>query len=248
MVKAQRQERMISLLRETGFATAKELMTHTGYSSATIHRDLIELERRGLVKRCSGGVKVLEQMTYPPLPSRYVFQKEEELRIARAAAAFIQDGDTVFLDTGTTNNYIIPCLEEKKDVHIITNNILLALRSSQAGFKVTVLGGTVCERPSMLTGELTVENIMRFRVDKTFFSSVAFSRDGRISGGDSHHLVHRAMMERADQVFFLTCASKCTDDFRMDLCTVGDVDTVISDFAFSDAIKKKYSKTTFVQV
>lgn len=248
MVKRTRQELILAILNENGFATAKELMLRTQYSSATIHRDLIELERKGLIKRSSGGAEVLDLGTCPPLPQRYDFHREEKLRICRAAAELIRDGETVFIASATTASYIPTYLTKKKDVHIITNNLAFALRSSQEGFKVTVLGGTVCERPSMLTGELTVENVMRFRVDKAFFSTVAFSSDGRISGGDTHHLVHRAMIARADKAYFLSCANKCTDDFKMDLCTFQQVDGVISDYAFSDETKQKFPTTTFIQV
>ena len=248
MVKEQRQDMILGILNETGFVTAKELIVRTDYSSATIHRDLIELEHKGLIRRCNGGAEALNRSSIPPLPLRYDFQKEEKRRIAAAAAMLIKDGDTIFVDACTTTSYILQCLTEKKNVHIITNNIELALRVSLSGLKVTVLGGKVCERPSMLAGDLTVENIMRFRADKAFFSTVAFSHDGRISGGDPRHLIHRAMMERSNQVFYLACASKCQGNFEMDLCTMGDVDYVVSDYVFSDAVKNKYSQTMFVQV
>ena len=248
MVKKQRQDLILRILEETGFATVKELIARTQYSSATIHRDLIDLERRGLLRRSTGGAEALQRKTYPSLPFRYDHLREEKLRIARAAADFVRDGDTVFIDASTTASFVPSCLHEKKNVHIITNNIELALHCSQDGTKVTVLGGTVCERPSMLTGELTVENAMRFHADKAFFSTVAFSSDGRISGGDTHHLVHRAMMARSDQVFFLACANKCTDDFEVDLCTFGKVDGVISDYAFAHAIRQAFSETAIIQV
>lgn len=248
MVKNQRHDLILETLNESGFATVKELMVRTQYSSATIHRDLIELEHKGLIRRSTGGAEALSRNTYPSLPSRYDHQREEKLRIARAAAELVQDGDSVFIDASTTASFVPACLGEKTNVHIITNNIELALRCSLTGMKVTVLGGTIHERPSMLTGELTVENAMRFHADKAFFSTVAFSSDGRISGGDTHHLVHRAMMARSDQVFFLACANKCTDDFEVDLCTFGKVDGVISDYAFAHAIRQAFPETAIIQV
>ena len=235
------------MLSNAGFVTVKELMTRCEYSSATIHRDLIELEKKGLIKRSTGGAEALKRATYPSLPSRYDFQKEEKLRIARMAAKFIENGDTVFIDASTTASYVASFLSDKKDVHVITNNIELALKISLGGIKVTVLGGTVCESPSMLTGELTVENAMRFHADKAFFSTVAFSADGRISGGDTHHLIHRAMISNSEKVLFLSDAKKCTDDFKMSLCTFGEVDAVISDYDFDEEIKKTFSNTAIIR-
>ena len=247
MVKKTRQDLILEMLSNAGFVTVKELMTRCEYSSATIHRDLIELEKKGLIKRSTGGAEALKRATYPSLPSRYNFQKEEKLRIARMAAKLIENGDTVFIDASTTASYVCSFLSNKKDVHIITNNIELALKLSLEGIKVTVLGGGVCERPSMLTGELTVENAMRFHADKVFFSTVAFSADGRISGGDTHHLIHKAMFFGSKKVFFLSDASKCTDKFEVDLCTFGDVDAVISDYTFTDEVKRRFPDTTFIE-
>lgn len=247
MVKKTRQDFILDILNNNGFVTVKELVLRSEYSSATIHRDLIELEQKGLIKRSAGGAEAINKTSYPSLPMRYDFQKEEKIRIARIAAEFVEDGDCIFIDASTTASYVASFLSDKKDVHVITNNIELALKISLGGIKVTVLGGTVCESPSMLTGELTVENAMRFHADKAFFSTVAFSADGRISGGDTHHLIHRAMISNSEKVFFLSDAKKCTDDFKMSLCTFGEVDAVISDYDFDEEIKKTFPNTAIIK-
>ena len=71
MVKKTRQDLILEMLNDAGFVTVKELMTRCEYSSATIHRDLIELEKKGLIKRSTGGAEALKRAAYPSLPSRY---------------------------------------------------------------------------------------------------------------------------------------------------------------------------------
>lgn len=248
MPKKVRQDAILDILQKQGFVTVKELTALLDYSSATINRDLNEMEKRGLAKRSYGGVEAAITKLYLPLPGRYDWQRKVKMHLAKVAAEHIKDGDTVFIDAGTTTSYIGTYLADKKDVHVITNNIQLAQQLSQGNCKVTVLGGLVRESPCMLAGDETVENIWRYHADKMFFTSIAFASDGRISGGTAHHLIHRAMMECSKKVYYLANAQKCREDFNINVCTFSRVDGVISDYVFPDEIKEKYPKTEFLKI
>ena len=78
MAQKVRRERILALLAEQGFATAKELERVLGISAATVHRDLAAMEALHLVKRCWGGVECAEGARIPPLPLRYDFRKREK--------------------------------------------------------------------------------------------------------------------------------------------------------------------------
>lgn len=247
MPKKPRQETILHILEKQGFATVKELIDLLDYSSATINRDLNDMEKRGLVKRVYGGVEPVASKKFPPLPFRYDLNKKEKRHIGKAAASLVEDGDTVFIDASTTASYMGHYLTEKKDLHVITNNMPLAIQLSEAGVRVTVTGGSVIEPPGMLAGDEAVENASHFRADKMFFSTGGFTEEGEILDGNAYFLLHRVMMQNAKSVYFLADASKLGDGLPKKLCDFAAVSHVISDHIFPCELKTRYKDTVFLE-
>lgn len=243
-----RRDEILYILNKQGFATVKELVVLLRYSSATINRDLNAMEKAGLVKRSYGGVEATAAKKFPPLPLRYDLKKKEKRHIGKAAAAFVEDGDTLFIDASTTTSYLENFLESKKNLHVITNNMLLAIHLSEKGIRVTVTGGNVVERPSMLSGNAAIETVRCFRADKMFFSTGAFNEQGDIHGGDTYYTLHRTMLKCANKVYFLADSDKRSSGFSQVLCTFAEVSAVISDFEFPDRTKSLYPETQFIHV
>ncbi len=243
-----RHEKILSILKKQGFATVKELVALLDYSTATVNRDLNELQKQGLVKRSYGGAEATLQKKYPPLPFRYDLMKKEKRHIGKAAAALVEDGDVIFIDASTTASYMGAYLSDKKDVHVITNNMQLAIQLAEDGTRVTVLGGEVSEKPCMLAGNVTVENAMRYRADKMFFSTGGFTADGSISGGSRYHLLHRTMMRGSSRVYFLADEGKKKDRVKELTASFSEISCVISDLEFPEETKSAFPHTEFICV
>ena len=153
----------------------------------------------------------------------------------------------IFLDASTSCYMLIPFLAAKRNLTVITNNILLAANLSTHGVRVICLGGEIVEAPSMLCGAETVENAARYRVDKMFFSTGAVSGDGMIASG-VYDLVLRAVAKRARQVVYLVDHKKVDQPFHTVWGDFSEVDTVISDYEFPSDTKARYAKTRFLRV
>ena len=243
-----RQDDILAILEKQGYATVKELVILLDYSSATVNRDLNDMQKRGLVKRSYGGVEAVARKRFPSLPFRYDLMKKEKRHIGKAAAALVEDGDTVFIDASTTAGYMGDYLSDKKDIHVITNNMMLAIQLAEAEVRVTVLGGSVVERPSMLAGEEAVEQILHYHADKMFFSTSAFTEDGQIADGGCYRLLHRIMMKCADRVYYLADANKLKKEGAAQGESFQSVTCVISNFAFPDATRAAFPDTDFLCV
>lgn len=242
-----RRERILALLAEQGFATAKELEQVLGISAATVHRDLAALEGQHLVKRSWGGVESVEGERVPPLPLRYDFRKREKRHIGLAAAELVEDGDTVFLDGSTTAESMAPYLAQKKNLTVLTNNLHLAVFLGEAAVDVICLGGRITERPFMLSGDDTVETTMKYRADKAFFSTGCFSRRGLVGSG-GYHLLHRVMLQNARRAYYLADASKEAEDFPLVLCDFSALAGVITDCAFPEETVAAFGREKFFSV
>ena len=244
MAQKLRQAQILEILEKRSFVTVRYLVDTLHYSSATINRDLNQMETLGLVKRSYGGVEAAKRSNLPALSERQFYMKKEKRRIAHAAAGLIQNGDTLFLDGSTTVQYILPFLREKKDLQIITNNMRLAVELGDLDFEVICLGGRIVERPHVLYSDETVENAQKYQVNKMFFSVDSITADGWIHC--SHYLLYKTMLKNADEAYFLTDKTKLTPRLDKKLCDFSLLTGVISDFDFPEETKKAYPGVTFI--
>lgn len=241
-----RQDEILAILENKGYVTVKYLIDRLHYSSATVNRDLNALQSRQLVTRSYGGVELV-RAPYVPVFFRAHKTHTEKKNIGRSAAAYVKDGDTVFIDGSTTAQYMGQYLVNRKNLTVVTNNIVLAADLSQYGMTVICLGGMIAEAPSMLYSSETVENAARYRVDKMFFSTSAVSKDGLVASG-VYDLLLKTVFSRANEIFYLVDHQKIDRPFNAVLCDLDTPDYVISDYVFSDDTKEKYPSTRFVTV
>ncbi len=248
MSQKERQNDILDILKRYGYVSVKVLTEELHYSSATINRDLNHMETQGLVKRSYGGVELVGG-TVTPLAFRYHKMRVHKNHIGLAAAGYIEDGDTVFIDGSTTGQYIGRYITGRKDLTVISNNMALVTFLSEYGVNAICLGGRVVEVPSMVCSPETVENVRSYHADKVFFSTGGITHDGRILSDDRYYLMHKAMLASADRSFYMADHGKVdTPNFTRFLCDAGDVDVILSDHAFSSEVQSRYPDTAFVKV
>ena len=165
MYQKERIDKIMEILKENGYVTVKYLTDKLHYSNATVNRDLNIMASRKLITRSYGGVELCENISVP-LEFRYHKAKIAKRSIAKFAADFISDGDTVFIDGTTTSEGMGDYISQKKDVTVITNNMALAAHLSEYGIKVISTGGNVVEAPYMLGGDDAVRTVLKYNTDK----------------------------------------------------------------------------------
>lgn len=247
MYQQQRIKKILDILREHGYVTVKFLTQELHYSNATINRDLNVLQAQKLIKRSYGGVELMKK-SGTSLIFRYNKMRPAKNKIAKKASQYICDGDTIFIDGSTTSQYLGKYITNHKNLKVITNNIALVSYLSEHGINVICLGGRVMEAPNMLGGDDTAENAMKYHADKAFFSVGSVLDDGRIGGGDSYHLLNLTMQKNSNESFCLADSAKINVTCSRFLGDLSLVDCFISDYCFSDEIKKKYNHTKFIEV
>ena len=238
---------ILDILKSEGYVTVKYLTEKLHYSTATINRDLNDLQNRKLIKRHYGGAELVENRG-TPLVFRYHKMRPVKNVIAKKAAEFINNGDTVFIDASTTAQCIGQYITDKKDLTVITNNMMLAGFLSENNIKCICLGGEIVEIPYMLDGADTAEFASHYMADKMFFSTGGISSDGAIYGGNAYYYLHLTMQKNSDKVFYLADHQKINIKQKKILFDLSKVDYIISDYAFNDSVKEKYKDTNFVEV
>jgi DeoR family transcriptional regulator, glycerol-3-phosphate regulon repressor len=95
-------------------------------SDETIRRELRALEEHGAIIREHGGARVASPAHEGPLHQRMEENADAKMRIARAAAAMVRDGEIVFIDSGTTSCFVARHLVERRSLTVITNSLIVA--------------------------------------------------------------------------------------------------------------------------
>ena len=245
MYQKERIDKIMSLLKQNGYLTVKEIAKELCYSNATINRDLNIMEKQNLIKRSYGGVEILG--VDENLKVRYQKMKTPKMRIAKKAAEFIKDGDTIFIDGSTTCEFIGQYLTDKKDLTVITNNMALVSFLSEYSINAVCLGGSVIEKPCMLMGDDTVLNARRYFADKMFFSTGGICMNGNILFGGKYALLHQTMIENSEKVFFLADHDKICKP-PANIKRFDELDYVIVDFKIDDKAKQKAPNTKFIEI
>ena len=126
MLAETRRRQLLDLIARQGFATLDELVKSLGVSESTVRRDLEALDLAGAIKRTHGGaVYSGEVRAMPALDERATTAAAEKRAIGRAAAALVEDGDTVLLDGGTTTLEVARALVGRP-VQVVTNSLPIA--------------------------------------------------------------------------------------------------------------------------
>ncbi len=240
MLASGRQARLLERLRSRAYANTQDLSAYLGVSDATVRRDLIELESRGLIRRTHGGAMPLGQITSDlPNSVRMVQNITEKAKIGKAAADLVVAGDAVFLDAGTTTLQVAGQLAHRDGLTFVTNGTDISACLVGAGVeRLFVTGGEYHDVSHSLSGALAAEAIRRFNVDKLFLSVSAVDlRRGQIA--ISHPALaeaQRAMIEIAQEVIVVADHTKFTRNALTVIAPLEVVDRIVTDAACRDCL------------
>ena len=209
MLRLQRHNDIIRLLREKKELTVKEISGALYCSAATVRRDLEELESRGLLKRSFGGA-VLNEGFFDQLPLavRGVRNIAEKQRIAAKAARLIRPGDTIFIDSSSTTYFLAPHLKGIEDLTVITNNPHLNIVLSEMRVRNFCTGGEMLTSSVALVGSDAEKFIRGIRADTVFFSARGADGVNITDSSKAERDIKLAMIEGAKRKYFLADRSK----------------------------------------
>jgi len=146
----------------------QELVDETAASESTIRRDLTELESQQKLERVFGGAILTgRNLKEQSITDKSTLNLTEKIQVAQAAAELIKDGDSVFLDAGTTTFQMIPFLQNK-DLVIVTNGLTLVDTLNEYGITTYLIGGLFKSKTSAFVGSQTIQAMKNYRFDICF--------------------------------------------------------------------------------
>lgn len=246
-----RAKEILRLLLHHGKTSVDELTVLLKMSPASVRRDLVRLEERGLVHRTHGGAMLADQAVYEPFrfDAAYGVREErfakEKQRIAQAAAELVQENETVGITAGTTTTQLAQCLRHRSNLHIITNAVNIAMElSSSAGLDTTLTGGRMRWQGAFsLIGPAAIESLNVVVMDRVFVGVTGVDPErGATTIEADEAAVFRAMARQTKQVVVLADSSKVGMISPVIICPVTAIDILITDDGIPDDVVAAFEK------
>src|SRR5271170_5025162 len=235
MLAETRRRRLLDLITRQGYATLDELVKVLGVSESTIRRDLEALDLAGSIKRTHGGaVYTGEVRSMPAFDERTGTAVAEKRAIGLAAAALLQDGDTVLLDGGTTTLEVARALIGRR-VQVVTNSLPIAqLLASSQQTDLILIGGYVYPRTGVALGPLAIASMESIRVRTAILGAGGIVPEGIYNSNSLLVETERQMMTCGQEVMIVADHTKFGRLALARLCGLDEVDQVVADSGLAD--------------
>ena len=160
-----------------------------------------------------------------------IYNLDSKQNIGRAAAAFVRNGDTVIIDSGTTTTELAKQLSDRTSLTVITTSLSVALNlGSNPGIAVHMAGGEFKAPTLSLTGPQAAQFFENLHVEKLFLSAMGMSfKTGLTYSGISDVIVKKAMIKSASHVYLLADSSKFEKQSFASLGDINVIHTLITD-------------------
>jgi len=189
-----------------GSRKVTDLAKELGVSEVTIRKTLSALERRGVVQRFHGEARAFDG---DDIPFRMGMRYDEKVRIAREAFKFVERGDTILLEAGSTVAILAEMLKDTKGLTVITPNIFIARLFRRSKVKVVVLGGIYQDESESLIGPQVRLSLDGTAFSKAFMGVTGFTPATGFTLNDYHRAeVTQAILSKGASNFILTDSSK----------------------------------------
>lgn len=243
LLASEREARILRLIGSDGRGIA-EMSAELGVSEATVRRDLQSLEKAGRVRRVHGGaVRVTFPRVEPVFSEKADMNTAEKERIADLAIEFINDGDTIYLDGGSTVLALARKLSVKRDLTVVTNSLMAAAELMDSGHRLILVGGEFRPKSRTTVGALTDKTLESVRFEKAFMGTIGLTIEDGMSTTDAGEARTKELaVRRAGEVFLLADSGKLEHPSTFVSGQLGDIDVLITDPGVSKRLVKQLEK------
>jgi DeoR/GlpR family transcriptional regulator of sugar metabolism len=218
-------------------------------SEATVRRLFARLEEEGKVIRIHGGVQLAPEMGYDySYRSSILHRKKEKTIIGNHAAGIIDNGDRLFLDSGTTVLKLAQALSlkiqtgELKDIVVLTNSFT-HIESIAKWCKVILIGGEVRVERRDVCGSIAEKTLNMFHVDKAFFGVDAISIKGGLMTTDERTAqMNEVVIEHADKKYVLADSEKFSKTSFISYADLESIDMIYTNDGINEEQIEEFVK------
>jgi DeoR family myo-inositol catabolism operon transcriptional repressor len=209
----------------------KELMEVFDLSESTVRRYINKLEEQDLIHKEYGYVVANTNDNLVSIKARIDYLSSEKQKISHLASVFIHDGDTIFIDSGTTHMYLTQWLKHKKDVTVVTNNLLFAIKAVDEDIPcdVILIHGSVNKKTISVSGDASIRLLDEFYFDTCFITVSGISLTNGCSNRTSPEAqIKRKIISRSKVKVLMADDTKFDKVFPFSFGQINDFDVILT--------------------
>lgn len=221
MIIEERHKIILEELDKNGIVTLADLTVLLDSSESTVRRDLNSLHNEGKLKKVHGGAVSIGD-NYSKSDYKVTIRKEinhdEKVKIAKAAADIIKDGDVIYIDAGTTTELLIEHLTQK-NITVVTNGIFHAKKLLDKNIRTFILGGEIKWVTEAVVGVKATQDIQSYNFSKGFFGANGVSQSKGFTTPDpSEAMIKAEAIKRCNEPYILVDDSKINESSFITFC------------------------------
>jgi len=230
-MKSFRLRRMEQYILEKENVSMEELCEEFDVSMNTVRLDVASLVKKGSIKKVYGGVCSNRQNSLVPFEERKMKHSNSKKAVCCAAARLVEDGDIIYVDSGTTTMYLTDYLDKHKNVTVLTNNLNVIMRAvPYENIQVICLPGILERKTNSFVSAETGKILARYNIKKAFFAATGVTENGDVTNSSSlEYEIKKEAMRNSEKKYLLLDSSKYGKSALLTYAHLGDMDRVIVD-------------------
>lgn len=235
MIPVERRQKMLIKIGQQDMVTISELMDLFNVSIETVRRDLSLLEKQGKIEKVYGGAKIKDvSFKEPTMHHRMINNQLSKEAIGKTCSDYIEDGDCVYIDSGTTTFHIAKHIKNKKNLTIITNSIPIINELSPYDFDIILIGGRFRRSEQSIVTFNYMFNFDQLNIQKCFICAGGVTKENGISDYDMHEVeTRKEIIKRSKEIFVAADSSKFGVDVLLNVSSIEMVDHIVTDSLLS---------------
>ncbi len=231
-----RQQRIMQIVGDRQKVSVAELAHVTGVSLVTVRHDLSQLEKNAWLRREHGFAILTDS---DDTDARMLNHFAHKQSLAAYAASLVQDGETVFIESGSTNAFLARLLASRASITIMTVSAYIARLLRDGQCDVVVLGGTLQKGTESMVGPLTRMALEQVNFSKAFIGVDGFTGQTGFTGRDMMRadIINRVLKKGAENIV-MTDSAKFGQIHPHPLGINAQINRVISDSQLAGVYEK----------
>ncbi len=234
--------KMEEYIRKNGSVSLDDLCREFDVSKNTVRRDVAEIVEHTDIRKIYGGVSVQRNVIPPPFAERSAVNQDIKDSLGRKAAQFVNDGDIIYVDSGTTTCRMIDYLKDRNDVTVVTHSLDVINRAvAYPRLNLIALSGTLNRKTLSFTGQSTIDVLQDLNISKAFMAANGLSvKNGATQSTSIEFAIKKCVVRRSDTVYLMLERRKIGAVSLLTYCPLERIDSIITEKKPEQAFCEEY--------
>jgi len=231
MFPLERRQRIIDLLKEKKVLKHAELTEELGISIDTLRRDLNILSENNEIEKIYGGIKIVEaDAGESAMADRMVSHLEEKENIARLCNEQIQEGDCIYIDSGSTTYQLAKAIKNRKNLTVVTNSLPVITELINSEVELIIIGGKIRRHESSVVAYDYIFNFDELNIVKAFICASGITTERGISDYNLEEAVTRKkIIEISKKVYVAADHTKFGKEVTVRIAPLEKIEYIVTD-------------------